>query len=50
MSKNPFNKDELEKIVTTTQLIEGYAKPALNISKETKDIKIKYGIKVQSRK
>lgn len=50
MSKNPFNKDELEKIVTTTQLIEGYIKPSSNISKETKDIKIKYGIKVQSRK
>lgn len=50
MSKNPLDKKELEKVIKTTQAIEGYKEPSKELIKEIKDIKSKYGIKVQRKK
>jgi hypothetical protein len=50
MSKNPVNSKELEKIIKTTQNIEGYKEASKEVVKEVKILREKYGIKVQSSK
>ena len=50
MSKNPIDSKELEKIIKTTQNIEGYGEANSQVIKEVKQLKEKYGIKVQSSK
>ncbi|MEA3499107.1 MAG: hypothetical protein U9R16_08620 [Campylobacterota bacterium] len=47
MSKNPLDKKELEKIIKTTQNIEGYKEPSEQLKNEVKTLREKYGIKVQ---
>jgi hypothetical protein len=49
MSKNPLDKKELEKIIKTTQNIEGYKEPTKELIAELKTLREKYGIKVQKR-
>lgn len=48
MSKNPINSKELEKIIQTTQNIEGYKEASKEVVQEVKLLREKYGIKVQS--
>ena len=50
MSKNPVNSKELEKIIKTTQNIEGYKEASKEVVKEVKILREKYGIQVQSSK
>ena len=50
MSKNPVNSKELEKIIKTTQNIEGYKEASKEVVKEVKILREKYCIKVQSSK
>lgn len=50
MSKNPIDSKELEKIINTTQNIEGYKEASSEVVKEVKQLREKYGIKVQSSK
>lgn len=50
MSKNPLDKKDLEKIIKTTQNIEGYKEPSKEIIQEAKSIREKYGIKVSTKK
>ncbi len=47
MSKNPLDKKELEKIIKTTQNIEGYKEPTKELIEEVKTLREKYSIKVQ---
>ena len=49
MSKNPIDKKELEKIIKTTQNIEGYKEPTKEVIEEVRRLREKYGIKVQKR-
>lgn len=50
MSKNPLDKKDLEKIIKTTQNIEGYKKPSKEIIQKAKSIREKYNIKVSAKK
>ena len=50
MSKNPVDSKELEKIIRTTQNIEGYKEANTEVVKEVRKLREKYGIKVQSSK
>lgn len=50
MSKNPLDKKDLEKIIKTTQNIEGYKEPSKKVIEEAKSIREKYGIKVSPKK
>jgi len=47
MSKNPLDKKELEKIIKTTQNIEGYKEPSKELIEQVKTLREKHGIKVQ---
>jgi len=49
MSKNPLDKKELEKIIKTTQNIEGYKEPSKEVIAQVKTLREKHGIKVQKR-
>ena len=46
MSKAPITKEELLKIIQTTQEIEGYKKADKKTIQKAKEIKAKYEIKV----
>lgn len=48
MNKNQLNKKDLEKIIKTTQNIEGYKEASKEIIQEAKSIKEKYDIKVST--
>ncbi len=48
MSKNPVDSKELEKIIKTTQNIEGYKEANKKVIKEVELLREKYGIKVQN--
>lgn len=50
MSKNQLNKKDLEKIIKTTQNIDGYKEPSKKIAEEVKSIREKYNIKVSAKK
>lgn len=50
MSKNPIDAKELDKIVNTTQNIEGYKEANKEVVKKVQKLREKYGIKVQSSK
>lgn len=50
MSKNPVDSKELDKIIKTTQNIEGYKEANKEVVKEVNILREKYGIKVQSSK
>ncbi len=50
MSKHPFNKQRLTKIIRTSQSIEGYKEASIKVVNEVKSIREKYGIKVSSKK
>jgi hypothetical protein len=50
MNKNPLNKKDLEKIIKTTQNIEGYKEPSKEIIQKVKSIREKYNIKVSNKK
>jgi len=50
MSKNPINSKELDKIIKTTQNIEGYKEADAEVVKEIELLRKKYGIKVQNSK
>jgi hypothetical protein len=50
MSKNPSIRKDLEKVIKTTQSIEGYNEASKETIKEAKSIREKYGIKVSSKR
>jgi len=50
MSKNPIDSKELEKVIFTTQIIEGYKEADAEVIKKVRELREKYGIKVQSSK
>jgi hypothetical protein len=50
MSKYPLNKQELSKIIKTTQNIEGYKEASSKVISEVKSIREKYGIQVSIKK
>lgn len=50
MSKNPIDSKELAKVIQTTQNIEGYKDASKEVVEEVKQLREKYGIKVQSSK
>lgn len=49
MNKNQLNKKYLEKIIKTTQNIEGYKEPSKETIQKAKSIKEKYNIKVSTK-
>lgn len=50
MSKTPLSKDKLNKVIHTTQAIEGY-KPASNDTvKKVQELKARHDLKVSLRK
>ena len=50
MSKNPISEKYLQKIIDTTQSIEGYKKASADVVKKVHTMKEKYGIKVSSKR
>ena len=50
MSKNPLSKDKLNKVIHTTQAIEGYQPANNDIAEKVRELKARYGIKVSLRK
>ncbi len=48
MSKNPVDAKELDKIIKTTQNIEGYKEASKEVVQEVELLREKYGIKVQA--
>ena len=50
MSKNPLDKKDLEKIIKTTQNIEGYKESSKEIIQKAKSIRRKYNIKVSTER
>lgn len=50
MSKNPLSKDKLNKVIQTTQAIEGYKPASDEIIEKIRKLKTTYGIKVSLRK
>ncbi len=50
MSKNPVNKKYLQKIIDTTQNIEGYKNASADVVKKVHTIREKYGIKVSAQR
>jgi hypothetical protein len=50
MSKSPIDEKYLQKIVETTQSIEGYTKASKEAVKKVKILREKYGIKVSAKK
>ena len=50
MSKNPLNKKELEKVIKTTQAIEGYTNSNESSTKQAKALMERYGIKVSTKR
>lgn len=49
MSKKSLDKKDLEKIIKTTQNIEGYKEPSKEIIQEAKSIREKHNIKVSTK-
>jgi len=49
MNKRALDKRELDKIIKTTQNIEGYKEPTTQLIEQVKTLREKYGIKVQKR-
>ncbi len=50
MSKSPIDEKYLEKVIDTTQNIEGYRKASADVVKKVQTIREKYGIKVSSKR
>jgi len=50
MNKNPVNKKIISKVVTISQLIEGYSTPNNSVIKKAQYLREKYGIKVSVTK
>ena len=49
MSKSPIDEKYLEKIIETTQNIEGYKKASIEVVNKVQTIRRKYGIKVSAK-
>ena len=50
MSKNPETINQLPKIISTTQRIEGYSEAPEQVVQKAKALREKYGIKVSAKK
>lgn len=46
MKKRTLDKNYLQKIIHTTQKIEGYGKASTEIKKKAQELREKYGIKI----
>ena len=50
MSKSPIDEKYLQKIIETTQRIEGYTKASKEVVNKVQILRKKYGIKVSVKK
>jgi len=50
MSKVPIDEKYLQKIIETTQTIEGYKKASTDVIQKVQSIRKKYGIKVSAKR
>jgi len=50
MSKSPIDEKYLQKIIETTQRIEGYTKASKEVVNKVRVLRKKYGIKVSVKK
>jgi len=50
MTKRILDKENLKKVIETTQNIEGYSEASKKVKDEVKIVREKYGIKVSAKK
>ncbi len=50
MSKSPIDEKYLQKVIETTQNIEGYPKASKKIVKKVQNLRKKYGIQVSVKR
>ncbi|MGB5917567.1 hypothetical protein [Arcobacter sp.] len=50
MTKRILDKENLKKVIETTQNIEGYKEPSKKVKDEAKIVREKYGIKVSAKR
>ena len=50
MSKSPIDEKYLQKIIETTQNIEGYHKASKDVVKKVQSLRKKHGIKVSAKR
>ena len=50
MSKSPIDEKYLQKIIETTQNIEGYPKASKDVVKKVQNLRKRYGIKVSAKR